>query len=285
MKKQQICITSLKLEDTEIALLLPDEYSLGVSEKTVVHYHIFFEIHFVLEGECVVKTSSRDIPCPCGSVIIIPPHTKHIIYQKDSSATLKRYCLSFSLPKKEEKEKKSALINSLSAVNEIVVLRKNSSDIIERTISALNSEGEYSELMVEHSAALLFLDIVELLSEKKKRDAKKLNAENPHKHRASQIIDTYFTSRSSDRDASLGELSNLLHLSERQTERKLLKLTGRSFKALLLEHRMTVARDMILNSNIKLSEVAYNVGYSSYDVFFKAFTKHFGFSPSSLRLS
>lgn len=47
--------------------------------------------------------------------------------------------------------------------------------------------------------------------------------------------------------------------------------------------RLVVAKTMIQQTSMSITEIAYNVGYSDPSNFSKAFKKHFGFTPSRFR--
>ncbi|MNI25022.1 HTH-type transcriptional activator Btr [compost metagenome] len=47
----------------------------------------------------------------------------------------------------------------------------------------------------------------------------------------------------------------------------------------IVAERMTHSRDLLLNSPLKVYEIAYRVGYEDVDYFTKIFKKHFGLSP------
>lgn len=87
------------------------------------------------------------------------------------------------------------------------------------------------------------------------------------------IIDR-FISLNYNKEVSIAELSEELHLSERQTVRQVLKYTGLSFKQALISYRMKVARHLSETTDMSLSDIAESVGYKSYNGFWKTYTKY-----------
>jgi AraC-like DNA-binding protein len=61
--------------------------------------------------------------------------------------------------------------------------------------------------------------------------------------------------------------------------------TGRSFTEYVYEVRMTVAGKILLGSNMKISDIAQKVGYSTVQSFNKAFKKYYDCSPGIYRKS
>lgn len=72
-------------------------------------------------------------------------------------------------------------------------------------------------------------------------------------------------------DVALCDLAEELHLSEKQTERLVLKYTGKTFKQELIARRMTMAERLLSEGEMPLSEIAQYVGYHSYSGFWKAY--------------
>ena len=80
-----------------------------------------------------------------------------------------------------------------------------------------------------------------------------------------------FISLNYHRDASLRELAEILHLSERQAQRLVRARYGKSFRSVLSSTRIEVPKRLITSTNASLSEIAAAVGYRSYAGFWKAF--------------
>ncbi|MYM61970.1 AraC family transcriptional regulator [Pseudomaricurvus sp. HS19] len=74
----------------------------------------------------------------------------------------------------------------------------------------------------------------------------------------------------------------LLSLSSR-TLRRQLAVAGTSFREVSLEVRMELAQDYLLNSQLTAQEVAYQLGYSQPNNFFRAFRSFYGMPPERFR--
>ena len=90
------------------------------------------------------------------------------------------------------------------------------------------------------------------------------------------LIQEFFSTRYRE-DIHLSDLADLLHLSERQTERMVLLHTGKTFRRELVATRMAIARHLMENTALSLQEIAAYVGYETYSGFWKALKKE-GFS-------
>ena len=82
---------------------------------------------------------------------------------------------------------------------------------------------------------------------------------------------------------NISQFGNKIGLSRVQLFRKLKALTGHSASHLLRAYRLNKAKELIESSGLNISEIAYEVGFKDPAYFSRAFTKEFGFAPSTLR--
>ncbi len=78
-------------------------------------------------------------------------------------------------------------------------------------------------------------------------------------------------------------LVDKLHMSQSSLYRKIKSLTGLSLTAFIRSVRLKAAGEMILNTDAKLSYVAYEVGFNDYNYFKKSFKQHFNCLPSEYK--
>lgn len=83
-----------------------------------------------------------------------------------------------------------------------------------------------------------------------------------------------------NQDYSVTELSNDMSVSRSQLHRKLTALTGFSTTSFISMIRLEKAKDLLLNNEGNITEIAYKCGFSSQSYFTKSFTEYFGKSPS-----
>lgn len=82
---------------------------------------------------------------------------------------------------------------------------------------------------------------------------------------------------------TLHELSRLLNLSVRQTQRLLRDSFGKTFSQKLTEARMAAASQFLNNTALSVTEIAGRVGFSSVEHFSSAFRRFMGCSPRRYR--
>ncbi len=81
----------------------------------------------------------------------------------------------------------------------------------------------------------------------------------------------------------ISDICSEMHLSRVQLYRKVKALTGLSVNEHLQNARLTKARDLLTNSNLSISEIAYQSGFGSPSYFSTIFKSQFEQSPSDYR--
>jgi DNA-binding response OmpR family regulator len=87
----------------------------------------------------------------------------------------------------------------------------------------------------------------------------------------------------SESDFEIDELSRLVGMSRSQMFRKIKALTGQSPSLFIRNIRLQRGKVLLESTGMNISEVAYEVGFSTPTYFSDAFTQAFGFRPSQLR--
>ncbi|WP_297338419.1 helix-turn-helix domain-containing protein [Algoriphagus sp.] len=82
---------------------------------------------------------------------------------------------------------------------------------------------------------------------------------------------------------SADDFAQAMNLSRMQLHRKLKHLFGKSTMEYLKEQRLMTASNLLLQSDLPISEVAYAVGYNDLSHFSKSFKSFFGKSPSEFQ--
>jgi AraC-like DNA-binding protein len=78
---------------------------------------------------------------------------------------------------------------------------------------------------------------------------------------------------------SLKTLAQQVNLNERQLKEGFRQLFGTSVFQYLYEQRMARSRQLLIETDMNVTEVAHHVGYRSIPSFSKAFRRKFGISP------
>jgi signal transduction histidine kinase/ligand-binding sensor domain-containing protein/CheY-like chemotaxis protein len=85
-----------------------------------------------------------------------------------------------------------------------------------------------------------------------------------------------------DSDFDADQLARKLFLSESQVYRKLKAISGKSTAIFIRSVRLQKARELIITTNLPISQVAYEVGFNDPSWFSRAFKDEFGKTPTDL---
>jgi AraC-like DNA-binding protein len=96
--------------------------------------------------------------------------------------------------------------------------------------------------------------------------------------RAKQFIDEHYTE-----ELSLGNVAASIHTSRFHLCKQFRRVTGLNFTEFVSRTRVEKAKDLLLNPNLRVSEIAYEVGFQSLTHFNRMFKRIMGSSPTECR--
>ena len=134
----------------------------------------------------------------------------------------------------------------------------------------------------------LLVRLEKLLELRKKLQARYINSTEPTKEK--RIEDPFFQKFAeliekhlANPELDMSQISRSLGMSRTQVFRKLKALTGKSPTAVIRSIRLQKGKELLSSEDLTISEVAYEVGFTSLNYFSTAFFEEFGVRPSSLR--
>ena len=92
-----------------------------------------------------------------------------------------------------------------------------------------------------------------------------------------------FIEKNYQSDISLQQIADYLSLSTYNTSRMFKKYTGESFINNLNQYRVNKAKNLLINTNTKISEIAVESGFCNKRTFYRVFKNYTGCSPSEYR--
>lgn len=208
-----------------------------------LHKHNYTEIHVITGGTATYTIEDKIYRLKSGDMLIIPRNIFHCCTQKDDKTLFAAFQINYDVDKTE----------FYSIGSDIFM------DFIEEIEKSKNSRN-YTKLSAYISLFCSYFYSDGNLSSQSVTDYAFLIYE--------------FFSANYAKDLHLCDLAELLHLSERQTERLVIEYTGKTFKEELVTIRMNMAKKLLKSTDMSLSEIAQYVGYRSYAGFWKAMKKH-----------
>ena len=209
---------------------------------TSLHNHPKNEIHIVVGNNSFFLVGNEEIEVPSNSAFIVPAGVFHCCTKIGDNALHCPFQTDYNVGELR-----------------IVSLDETIADNFLTCVNDAKDSNNYNVVASYISLILSFCDSTEVVEAKPIDDY-------------SLIIEIFFNSKYAS-DVCLVDLAQLLHLSERQTERLVISCTGKPFRKALREKRLEIAAILMENSSLSLSEIALKVGYKSYAGFWKALNK------------
>ncbi|MCP3932741.1 MAG: response regulator transcription factor [Bacteroidetes bacterium] len=97
--------------------------------------------------------------------------------------------------------------------------------------------------------------------------------------KARQVVENHFQTE----DFNIHQFCRQLNMSRTQVHRKVKALTGRSTSAFIRTIRLQKAKELVQNSELTISEIAYEVGFRDPNYFSRTYLEEFGEQPSETR--
>ncbi len=242
-----------------------------------MHTHPFWEFFFCKNKSIMVQTTNRLFEIPPEYIAIIPPNVAHYKLLSPPDTIWSSICFSFSYLRNNQKSTISLFtpINSLLSSNELLILRNNNADL--KRIDIL------FDTLHEGNAETLSLDILALIFSLAKNQVSKTHPVSaPHmlsdlsriSFLESLVMSKYFM------DLKAADIANQLFVSVRQLDRIMVKRFGSPFRRVIIDRRLSVAAELLINTPKTIAEISDATGFKSMQAFRKAFIKKYGCPPS-----
>ncbi|MBR2964998.1 MAG: helix-turn-helix transcriptional regulator [Clostridia bacterium] len=228
------------------------ERSAGISPERIDYY----DMTLVFKGRLIYTANGQRLTVEAGDVILLPPST-----------------LRTRLPLSEPVHYVSFNFNSDEKIDLQMLIKGGATAEIHALFDAFTPSHLTDEPRSEQKAACIASYILEVLTEMKDRES-----HNLHVNRAIDFVSAHIKER-----IGLSDVAKHLHLSREYTAflfKREMKMTVSEF---INRKRLAIARDMIRDGGLSLSEVSEAVGYESYGYFSRLFKKRYGVAPISCK--
>ncbi|MDF2542548.1 MAG: AraC family transcriptional regulator [Herbinix sp.] len=251
------------------------------------HGHSFLELHYVFDGEGMEKINGIEHVMKPGTFAIIYPHQVHEMHIKKGTR-VRLYNLCLSTKTMFDQDEYGLVMNRL--LFDI--------DLHERTIYDIEPETAekfltlFREMQIEYGEDkvwknfMLKAKIIELfiLFDRYRRShvtKGNVNQADTSGNHTWSII--HYVYKNWNTNITLKSLSKLFYLSESYISTIFKQCLGISFHAFLMDLRIENACSLLASSKMSITDIAFEVGFSSYSTFVRVFNKHKGISPVTYR--
>lgn len=242
------------------------------------HSNTSYEIHYAKQGRGTVTIDGISRPVEADTLYITGPGVVHAQVSPPESPIVE-YCLYLNCRRASTRNDPFALFAETTfwMGRDEGRLKPLLEQLIRENRQPLPGAAEMSETILKQIIILL------MRMYRQGGDAAPAPSQAPLLTRAGlmPIIEDAFFYRY--RTLTLSDLSRLLNLSTRQTQRLLQQNFGRTFSQKLTEARMAAASQYLLNTALSVTEISDRTGFSSIEHFSAAFRRFTGLSPRGYR--
>lgn len=240
-------------------------YNTDLHENSILHYHEFYEIEILTEGKLIQNFNGVSEPISAGQVSFLTPSDFHEFY--DIKEAGKGYTIHFA---------ESNITPQLMAF--LQNFQGTTFCVSENLLKFLCCECEQlmdAYLNLHPMRTLLIRSILEKIIITL---LKNITTENSRYPDDMQKVLNYIN-KNFNKDISRKDIADMMHLNENYLSTKFQNIFGIQIQKLINKKRIIYARNMLLSTNIPVSEISYNSGFKSISQFYRTFKKEFGISP------
>lgn len=245
------------------------------------HVHPFYDITYLINGECTCFVNHSIYKLSKGDLIIIPPGDIHRS-TFHGKIPVERYVLSF---REEELNWIRSLIGdeivSKSLKTGVISIPSKRRDYIEALLNKLLFENEGQDML---SPAFIQAGLLELLlfmircQQYENNVYKEIDVDN----QLMQEIATYIYEHY-DKKITLDDMAERFHISRSYLSKKFKQATGFGFKEYLVNVRIKNACRLLLETNHSITDIAFECGFNDSNYFGDAFRRIKGIAPNKYR--
>jgi AraC-like DNA-binding protein/mannose-6-phosphate isomerase-like protein (cupin superfamily) len=252
------------------------------------HRHNYIEINYVLNGQLKQRVGNEEICLKKGELLFLNQHIDHeidacanedivinFIIQPQFFEFIFSYLSSDNLIS-------NFIINSLYnhtqngqylyyAVSEVAQIQ----ELIYKMMEEIMNPSILSDSTIKLYMGLLMIELI------KNSDHLKQNEQNPRDHylivEAMKYIEQHY------QNASLYELAEKLNQPHYALSKNIKNATKFTFKELLQEKRLNMAKHLLKETDIPITEIVEMVGYDNISYFYRIFKKKYGVTPKKFR--
>ena len=235
------------------------------------HYHDSFEIYYMKDGSCDYFIGSSSFPVTKGDVVLIPAGTIHrTIY---GALPHSRYLVNFTGDYITE-ELRQRFFEA-----DLIYRNADITDELEAIFAKLEAEYSTDDSFTPGMLSAYTCELLCLIFRNKNEICEQRERENRLVSLAVEyLLENYMN------DVTLASVARELSVSFEHLSRIFKRETGFGFNEYLTLLRLQRAEYMLKNEpGLKISEVAYSVGFNDSNYFSYKFKQQFGCPPTGLK--
>ncbi len=293
----------IRVEDTVIpkawdSLLSSSSY-MPVIVKTIERFHDtswsmepnrheFFEMVYIKKGHAVFEIAGKPAPIGPNDIVIIKPNQSHkFIVQSQEGCEF--IVLSFKFLNQRNSEFSEVpledFLNFVSGKESgaFITLKVSQKNEIINILNRILKERVNNEIGSEFLNHLLVMELFVFISRALKMEWESSIKDKSPKVRELIRISAKYINNNFERDITISDIAKYVFLSSSYFTRAFKEEMGVSPMNYLLSVRIDRAKEMLTDSDLKISDIALSIGFSNQQRFNEIFKKHTGITPLQYR--
>ena len=251
------------------------------------HTHDYVEMVYMCSGQTHHVVNGNEIVLNEGELLMLGQHARQSVAAAGEGDVAVNFIVrpaffsgTLSFLGEEETPLRSFIVSCLTGENEAGYLLFHVADIlpiqnlIENLLYTLTEEIPNRRGILQNTMGLLFAQLLN------HTDA--LQFETPEQNAVLHVL-RYIEEHYAD--GSLTEIAARLHYDLPYLSRLIRQETGKKYTELLQEKRLSQAAWLLRNTDRKVDEISFSVGYENVSYFHRLFAARFGQSPKKYRYS
>lgn len=247
-----------------------------------VHWHEEMELIYVLRGQLLVNAGGTDFTLTAGQVLIINPRQLHLMMANDPHVAYHTLLFPLELISFQARDQLEQTVfrplrtnqrNFLNLVPEQVLTPENLA-LLDRAVTINQQKPHLYQL---ETRLLLLRFLLEVLRSAPLTDGDTNSADEQQRQLLEYIRMHY------RRKLSLSELAQEFHLSPKYLSRYFRETFHLTFSDYIGHLRMSHAKELLENTDLSVTEIAAQSGFSGVSFFIRQFTETNGCSPLKWR--
>lgn len=246
------------------------------------HYHPYYELYYLISGRCRIFVNHTIHYLSSGDMMILPPYRLHkTIY--DAGQVSERFTVNF-IPEYIRYFSTECSPEGFSAVftRTKLSLPPENQEYVKELFSRMLKETVVSDCYSGIRIKSLLFSLLAFLGRCRdlEQPAQMLEKGDAIIQEAARYIHTHH------REAlTLNEVAKTVHMSPAGFSRKFHETSGLGFKEYLTHIRLEDAQELLLTTNLSITEIALTCGFSNGNYFGDVFKRIKGMSPREYRFS
>lgn len=266
-----------RYEILEFSTSMPVHCSVQQLTHLDLHFHDFFELILILEGQCRIILDGQLVTMGEGDVVAVVPHVKHEINSTGCSL------LSVQFEQSVFEKTLPHPIHPNFECNSALQGNNSAFDALRRLMALLVKNNADKQTGYELRNWSLVYEIMDVMFNNFRVEDSKIQETRAHRYadritKITQIISAHYTE-----PFTLSQLAEEIHLSVPYLSKFFDQQFGMTFLTYLTQIRLTHSVDLLLHSEKSIEQVSAESGFPNSHAFVQAFKKEYNLLPSSYR--